>query len=306
MPRRGRVKEGYLDERRAYPLMAQLIADDEERLSREIPERNDALFEEAADAWLEHLRTEKRAKPSTLANYKTLLVWPTQGGKRRKARIMCAFGGRRLYDITTKDVRTFLAGLDREDLAPRSVNIQRQVLHAIFEFARREESFDLPSNPAADTSKRPEDGPAPIEPFEPQEIRAIAAAARAGLHRRRPGYKNSACASGSGSTTRTPRFVMVWRAVSANEERSTKSRRYRVVPLAAQACEELERLRTRRHFLGRDDHVCCRPDGGPLDRSAMRSRFVRAEKAAGVRCGASTTCATPSAASRSGASISSR
>lgn len=29
----------------------------------------------------------------------------------------------------------FLADLDREDLAPRTVNIHRQVLHAIFEFS---------------------------------------------------------------------------------------------------------------------------------------------------------------------------
>ena len=316
VPRSGRIKKGHLDERLAYPLMARVIEEHEERLEREIPERSDALFEEAADAWLEHLRTEKRAKPSTLANNKSLLARPTEGGKKREARIMRAFGGRRLYDITAKDVRTFLAGLDDEDLAPRTVNLQRQMLHAIFEFARREESFALPSNPAAVTAKRPEDGPAPIEPFEPEEIRSIAAAARAGLHRRRPGYRNSAysieterewqrindqdaalylIAAATGLRTGElralrwrdvdleERYLTVRRAVSANQERSTKSRRSRIVPLAAQACEELERLRTRVHFLGREDHVFCRPDGEPLDRSAMRTRFLRAQKAAGVR-----------------------
>lgn len=63
VPRRGRVRKGHLDERRAYPLMAQVIEEHEERARREIPERSDALFEEAAAAWLEHLRTEKRVKP---------------------------------------------------------------------------------------------------------------------------------------------------------------------------------------------------------------------------------------------------
>ena len=316
VPKRGRVRKDHLDERRAYPLMAEVIEEHEERLRREVPERSDALFEEAVAAWLEHLRTEKRVKPSTLRNYRILLAQPEDGRGARKARIMRAFGGRRLFDIVVTDVRTFLAGLDREDLSPRTVNIHRQVLHAIFEFARREESFGLPDNPVASTSKRPEDGPSPVETFEPEELRAIAEAARAGRHRRRSGYPQSVF---SIETEREWRridsqdaslfiiaattglrigelgalrwrdvdleggFLTVSRAISAGQETSTKSRRSRVVPLAGQTREELERLRTRQHFLTREDHVFCRPDGGPLDRSAVRTRFVRAQKAAGLR-----------------------
>ncbi len=37
------------------------------------------------------------------------------------------------------------------------------------------------------------------------------------------------------------------------------------------------------HFLGREDHVFCRPDGGPLDRTAVRRRFVRAHETVGLR-----------------------
>ena len=316
VPRRGRVRKGHLDERRAYLLMAQAIEEHEERARREAPERSDAIFEEAASAWLEHLGTEKRVKPSTLLNYGILLAQPEGGSVARKARIMRAFGGHRLFDIGATDVRTFLARLDREDLSPRTVNIHRQVLHAIFEFARREETFALPDNPATATSKRPEDGPSPVETFEPEEIRSIAEAARAGLHRRRSGYPQSVF---SAETEREWRrinaqdaslfiiaattglrigelgalrwrdvdleggFLTVSRAISAGQETSPKSRRSRVVPLARQAREELERLRGRRHFLGREDYVFCRPDGGPLDRSAVRTRFVRAQEAAGLR-----------------------
>lgn len=78
-------------------------------------------------------------------------------------------------------------------------------------------------------------------------------------------------------------FINVSRSISAGEETSTKSRRTRVVPLAAQAVEELERLHSRLHFLGREDHVFCRPDGGPLDRTAVRRRFVRAQETVGLR-----------------------
>jgi len=189
--RKGRARDGCLDERGAYPLMAQVIAEHEERLRREVPERRDATFDEAAEAWLSHLRTERRAKPSTLRNYGILLAKPRAMGRRRHARIMRTFGGRSLFGIATKDVRQFLSRLDHEDLSPRTVNIHRQVLHAIFEFARREETFGLPENPVARTNKRPEDESAPIETFEPEEIRRIAAVARTGKHRHRTGYKHS-------------------------------------------------------------------------------------------------------------------
>ncbi len=191
VPRKGRARDGCLDERRAYPLMAQVIAEHEERLRREVPERREALFDEAAEAWLSYLRTERRAKPSTLRNYGTLLAKPSASRKKRGARIMKAFGGHPLFRIATKDVRQFLSRLDHEDLSPRTVNIHRQVLHAIFEYARREETFGLPENPVARTTKRPEDEVSPIETFEPDEIQAIAAAARAGRHRHRTGYRHS-------------------------------------------------------------------------------------------------------------------
>ncbi len=256
---------------------------------------------------------------------------------------MRTFGGRRLFAVAAKDVRQLLSRLDHEDLSPRTVNIHRQVLHAIFEFARREETFGLPENPVARTSKRPEDETGPIETFEPEEIRAIAAAARAGRHRRRTGYRHSVY---SPETEREWQrindqdaslfivaamtglrlgelgalrwrdvnleggFINVSRSISAGEETSTKSRRSRVVPLAAQAVEELGRLRSRLHFLGREDHVFCRPDGGPTAARSIAPRSAAASSGHrrpwGCGSGGFTTFATPSAASRSGASAWSR
>jgi integrase len=71
--------------------------------------------------------------------------------------------------------------------------------------------------------------------------------------------------------------------MSAGEESSTKSRRPRTVPLAEQAATELQGLRDRPRFTSHTDYVFCRPDGAPLDRSAVRSRFIRAQEQAGVR-----------------------
>ena len=129
--RRGRVRDGCLDERRAYAAMAKAIAEHEAELRR-APENRDATFDEAVDAWLEYLQHEKRIKPSTLAAYRYLLAQPRRGKKRQRgARIMREFGERKLAGISTADVRRFLSALDREDVSARTVNIHRQVVHSI-------------------------------------------------------------------------------------------------------------------------------------------------------------------------------
>jgi integrase len=203
--------------------------------------------------------------------------------------------------------------LDREDISARTVNVYRQVLHAIFEYAKREDSFGLRENPVAATVKRPEEGDRPVETFEPEEVWAIAEAARSSLHRTRPSYGYSdttnaewqrineqdaalfivaactgmrlgeLCALRWADIDLKGGFIVVSRAMSAGEELSTKSRRLRPVPLADQAAAELRRLALRERFTGRKDFVFCRPDGGSLDRTAIRKRFIRAQKQAGVR-----------------------
>ncbi|HET8861837.1 MAG TPA: tyrosine-type recombinase/integrase [Solirubrobacterales bacterium] len=316
VPRRGRVRRGFLDERRAYPLMASVIEGHEAKLRDAAPTRPEALFPEAVDAWLVYLKTEKRVKPSTLSGYKRLLARPGRSRDLRRGRIMREFGKRSLLDIKTKDARRFLAKLDRQDISARTVNIHRQVLHAIFEFARREETFGLPSNPFAGTTKRPEDGAKPIETFEPDEILAVAEVARSGAHRRRGGYAHSnyspeaerewkrineqdaalftiaACTGLRLGELVALRWrdvdlrggvLTISRAISAGKETSTKSRRSRTVPLAEQAIAAFKCLLERDSFKDRDDFVFCGPAGGRLDGSAVRARFIRAQKKAQLR-----------------------
>lgn len=313
-PRRVRIRRGFLDERRAYPLMASMIEAHETKLRLAEPSRPEALFPEVVDAWIVYLETEKRVKPSTLAGYKRLLVRPGRSRDLRRGRIMREFEKRLLLDIKIEDARRFLAKLDREDISARTVNIHRQILHAIFEFAQRD--FGLSSNPFADTAKRPEDGAKPIETFEPDELLAIAEVARNGAHRRRGGYAHSkygpeaerewwrtneqdaalftiaACTGLRLGELVALRWrdvdlrggvLTVSRAISAGEETSTKSRRSRTVPLAEQAIAAFKRLLERDNFKSRDDFVFCGPAGGRLDGSAVRARFIRAQKKAQLR-----------------------
>ncbi len=70
--------------------------------------------------------------------------------------------------------------------------------------------------------------------------------------------------------------------MSAGVESSTKSGHIRRVPLADQAAAALERISRRRHFTSPDDLVFCNVFGRPLDDSALRRRYRRAQAAAGI------------------------
>lgn len=241
--RRGRIRDGFLDERRAYREMG-LAIEEVEAQQQIAPRLREARFEDAAELWMQHLEFEKRAKPSTLDRHRTMLAKPRPGRvKQRGARIMREFGGCKLALITTEDIRRFLARLDREDVSARTVNIHRQVLHSIFEHARRKDTFGLRYNPVADTTKRPEEGARPVETFEPRELRLIAEAARRGFTEAaaatsiRPSPRRPT-PSGPGSTSRmapsssspgAPAFASVscWRSTGATSTSSAASSRCR-------------------------------------------------------------------------------
>jgi integrase len=314
----GRVRPGYLDERRAHIAMSKVIADHEEELERALIEP-DATFDDAVERWIDYLENEKRAKPATMQGYRKMLCRPgpsKRRGKPRKARLMRTFGGRLLADIETEDVSRFLYDLDREGLSARTVNKERQVLHAIFEYAKRRDTFGLRLNPVSETTRRPEGGQKPVDVLEPWEVMRVAEVAREGRHRAKGGYGHSryseetwrewrrineqdaamiVVAAFTGmrmGEMRAVRWrdvdfaggrVTISRAFSWDTESSTKSRQMRTVPLASQAAEVMLGLRARGRFTARADFVFCRPDGGEVDRSAIRRRFVAAQREAGLR-----------------------
>jgi integrase len=316
--RRGRVRPGYLDERRAHIEMSKVIAECEEELDRELVEP-EATFDDAVKRWLDFLANEKRAKPSTIEGYKKMFSRPRiskSRGRPTKARLMRTFGGRRLAEIETADIARFLNDLDRDGQTARSVNKHRATLRAMFEFAKRRDTFGLRENPVAETTRRPEGGTAPIEIVEPWELGRVVDVARAGLHREMQGYVHSEYSAETWAEWRrineqdaalfvvaaftglrmgelralrwkdidfAAELITVSRAFSWNVETSTKSRRIRIVPLARQARFVLLELRGRCRFTGREDFVFCRPDGGALDSSAIRKRFRSAQEAAGLR-----------------------
>ena len=60
-----------------------------------------------------------------------------RGRGRTVGRIMAAFGGMPVAEVTTAHVEALLVAHAREDVGPRSVNKHRQLLSAIFNFGLR-------------------------------------------------------------------------------------------------------------------------------------------------------------------------
>ncbi len=239
-----------------------------------------------------------------------MLAAPTSP-KQQGARIMRTFSGMKLADISTADVQKFLTGLDRQGLSARNTNRHRQALHSIFAYAMRSDTFGLRENPAAPTSKRPENGAKQLDVFEPAEIEKITEAARSGLHRTKPRGKLSAMTEkermrandqdadlyiiafstglrlGELAALRWKDVQMdkvgVSRAMSAGVESSTKSRAVRSVPLSDQAKAAFKHLREGENFTNPEDHVFVSAAGTPLDSANIRKRFIKAQEAAGIR-----------------------
>ena len=327
-PRRGRVPDGHFDEKRATVRTAELIAEhasrtaETERQERERREQGVSFREVAAD-WLDWLANVKRARESTLRDYRSMLAEPGTSHRRGhgacQGRIMASFGDRPAKAIKTTDISRFLRSLDASGKSPRTVNKHRQVLSAIFTYACREDTFGLPTNPVAGTDKRREPPAAALDFFEPEEIEALAHAAADGAHRKEAigrGGKvmdlspeeivaramedaqdgelfrvlaytglrlGEALALQWGDVDFAQRRLIVQRAVSGNVEGPTKGWQVRYVPLADPSRDALERLLARGDFTQREDYVFCGRLGGRLDASALRRRYHAARKAAGLR-----------------------
>jgi integrase len=313
--RPGRPRDGALDERGAHARAVHAIdkAGEEfaERLRRErqATERP-VTVRDLGHEWLEWLRDVKRVKPATLRDYQTHLREPgtpyPRGERVSAGRILAALGDRPIRDVRTRDVSAFLRALDAEGLTPRNVNKHRQVLGSMFQYACRDDTYELPSNPVTGSDKRREPPPAALDYYEAHEVEALARATLSGAHRNRPRDELdiridtqdaelfrvlffTGLRIGEALTLRwedvdlEARTVFVRRGLSAGVEGIPKGRRFRLVPLAHPAVEALARLASRGEFVSADDYVFTNVWGWRLDDSAVRRRYKAACAAVGLR-----------------------
>ena len=93
---------------------------------------------------------------------------------------MATLGDLPAAQITTRDVSALLLAVQDAVVSPRTVNKHRQVLSAMFNYGRREDTFALANNPVTATTKRREPPPAVLDFYEPEEVEQLATAAATG------------------------------------------------------------------------------------------------------------------------------
>ena len=331
--RRGRVRDGWLDERAAHVAAAEKVEEVEE-----VAREREAIvaaaaraaiptFRELAAEWLAWKRDVKGGAPSTLEHNAVMLREPgtphRRGRRVAKGRIIARFGDRPYDEITPVEVTAFLRDLDAEGLTARNVNEHRALLHAVFAYATKPDTYALATNPAAGTDKRYQPAPEPLDHYEAVEVEALARACEVGEHRASvPNYRGRPNAIGEDEVEarraedhqdaelfrvmfysgmrlgevlalrwRYVHFLPdlsgavldIERAVSGGVEKEPKGRRGRQVPLPRAGSQALARLGRRGDFSDPDDYVFCNRYGGRLDGSALRRRYKRAAAAAGLR-----------------------
>ena len=190
LTRRGRVPDGYFDERRAHVKASELVTAYEAEKAKECSSREQLVtFRELANDYMHWLATDYGAKPTTLRDHAYQLAEPgtshRRGSGASTGRIMRELGDSPAAEITTDDVRRLLSSLTADGLSARNVNKYGNLIGAIFNHGvkRATGRLKLSANPTVGIELRRERKPAPLIYFSPEEIEAISCALAAGTHR---------------------------------------------------------------------------------------------------------------------------
>lgn len=187
--RKGRVADGYFDERRAHVRAAQLAADcvsATAEAARAKAERSGVglTFRYLARDYLSWLESVKGAKPATLRDHHLLLAGvPSAAGASAKpdGEIMTALGDKPARTITSGDVMELLDSVAARGVSPRTVNKHRNLVGAIFSYGTRERA--LPGNPVRGIERRREPSRGALLYYQPEEVETVAQGLESGGHR---------------------------------------------------------------------------------------------------------------------------
>lgn len=243
--------------------------------------RTGATISGLADEYLAHLERDRGTKPSTLRDYRSILT----------AHVRPAFGDMAPEELTGEHVERWQRSLQTpggQPLSPRTRAKILTLLRGIMAYAT--DRHRLPGNPVERVRAPVAQRRTGIDVLSVEEVHALVRAAA--------GEQDAAIVlTAALSGLRAGELLALrWRAVdfarsslrvvesySGGALTSPKSHRARVVPLAPEVARALARLSQRPERTGPDDLVFPGEHGEFLDGSALRRRFKRALRAAGLR-----------------------
>ncbi len=275
---RGRPADGYFTKQTAEAWLRDVL-DQAHKGTLPGMVRTGATFADAASEWLRYVEQERGRKPSTLADYRSVV----------RAHFLPAFGDQPLEQITGETIEGWLGAQLREgELSRRSLQKMVVLLNGIFRRARK--VWKLPQNPVADIERLPVPKRTDIEFYSPEEVHALV---RASGDEQDGALFLTAAMTGLrlgellALRWRDVDFVTQTMRVTASYTAGTlgtpKSGLGRAVPLVDEVAQALARLGARKRWTGPDDLVFVGTAGGYLDGSALRRRYKKARDVAGLR-----------------------
>jgi integrase len=265
---------GYFTTRTAEDWLARTL---EQARRGELPGmvRTGATFAEACEEFMRYVTEDRQHTPSTLAGYRSII----------DSMLKPAFGDAPVESVTTSAIEKWLTTLPQ---SARTKTLALVLRHGIFRRAKK--VWSLPSNPAAEVEKPPQQRSGEIQIFSPEEIWALVRAAgseqdaaiflTAAFTGLRPGellalrWRDVDCAGS---------VIRVRASYSASALTTPKSGKVRAVPLAPDVAFALAQLGRRDILCGDDDLVFVGVSGSYVDGSALRRRYKDALRAAGLR-----------------------
>jgi integrase len=276
--KRSQPPEGYLTRAQAEARLQGILEGRDEDIPVHPVPGSGVTFARAGREWLHFVEHDRKRRSSTVRDYRREL----------ERALIPVFGEVLLTDITTKLVDAYRVSLVMEGrLSPRTINKRLAQLHAIFKRAQKVHGLGV--NPVAGADRQPQKRSGDFRVLQPSEVALLAAsaansqdavlftvAAFTGLRLgelRALRWRDIAWTQG---------FLHVRRSFTCGEEGPPKSGRVRSVPLVDQAARALDRVSRREAFVGDDDLVFINEHGKYFEESAMRRRFYKAVKAAGL------------------------
>lgn len=235
-------------------------------------------FEQAAEEWLRYVEHERACKPSTVADYRSMV------------RILCqTFGATPIEDVTAEAIERWKADFTRER-QPSNRTLQKYLvgLHGIFRRAGR--VHRLTRNPVADVERPRLPRRAGIEVFSREEVMALIRAAES--EQDSAMYLTAAFTGLRLGELLGLRWedvdfaadlIRVRHNYSGSREGTPKSGRGRAVPMMREVAEALAKLGGRERFTGDQELVFCDPIGRHLGAKSLSARYKRALVRADLR-----------------------
>lgn len=274
----GRPADGHLTRKAAQERLDDILAEARRTIPRTAAAARGVTFADAANEWLRYVEHDRKRRATTMRDYRHVVD---------KA-LVPVFGALLLREMTSEMIdayRSHLVAAGR--LSGRTINKYLLVLHAIFKRAQRH--WGLAVNPAAGIERQPVRRPSEFRVLSPEEVHALA---RAAADQQDAALYTTAAFTGLRlGEVRALRWrdvdfglrvIHVRRAFTQKSEDVPKSGRARAVPLTDQVGRALDGLSHRDRYTGDDDLVFPSPLGGYLDDSALRRRYYKALKAAGI------------------------